>query len=407
MRILSIFLLLLFCTDTFAQTEYISDAAQYRAQKHENLKNDPFGPLRSDQVDMLRYYEVDPTFVIPADVEILFGQRKFRMPTYDGSSTEYIRFAKLKFKVNEQIHGLTAYKNIGLLQNPKYKDYLFVPFLDQTNGNDTYEGGRYVELSAAAIKDGRIIIDFNKAYNPYCAYSNGYRCPVPPVENHLKTAIFAGEKKYLGPKNERLVNKKSAQKFEDAEREIILAGEATAPMHVYQITNEAELAVLKAVSTDIDPTDPLVEVLAQRMLATVQNPEHAGVGIAAPQVGINKNMIWVQRYDKTDFPFELYINPKIIWRSKLLRKGGEGCLSIPEQRNDVQRNYSIRLQYWTKEGEIKEELIEGFTAVIFQHEVDHLYGILFPDRVEEQAEKEIIPLTEKPTFSVEQGTFLP
>src|SRR5690606_40368924 len=85
----------------------------------------------------------------------------------------------------------------------------------------------------------------------------------------------------------------------------------------------------------------------------------------------NKNMIWVQRYDKTDFPFELYINPKIIWRSKLLRKGGEGCLSIPEQRNDVQRNYSIRLQYWTKEGEIKEELIEGFTAVIFQHEVDH------------------------------------
>src|SRR5690606_39723105 len=79
---------------------------------------------------MLRYYEVDPAFVIPADVEILFGQRKFRMPTYDGSSTEYIRFAKLKFKVNEQIHELTAYKNIGLLQNPKYKDYLFVPFLE-------------------------------------------------------------------------------------------------------------------------------------------------------------------------------------------------------------------------------------------------------------------------------------
>src|SRR5690606_40033746 len=94
----------------------------------------------------------------------------------------------------------------------------------------------------------------------------GYRCPVPPVENHLKTAIFGGEKKYLGPKNERLVNKKSAQKFEDAEREIILAGEATAPMHVYQTTNEAELAVLKAVSTDIDPTDPLVEVLAQRKI---------------------------------------------------------------------------------------------------------------------------------------------
>src|SRR5690606_38706448 len=101
MRILSIFLLLLFGTHTFAQTEYISDAAQYRAQKHENLKNEPFGRLRSDQVDMPRYYDVDPAVVIPADVEILIGQRKFRMPTYDGASTEYIRFAKLKFKVNE------------------------------------------------------------------------------------------------------------------------------------------------------------------------------------------------------------------------------------------------------------------------------------------------------------------
>lgn len=407
MRLLTTFIFVLSSICTIAQEGYISHIAQYRAQKHANLKSDPYGPLRGNQVDMLRYFAADSAFHIEAHVEILFGQQKFRMPTYDGSSTEYIPFAKLKFALGGQTHELTAYKNVGLLQNAKYKDYLFVPFLDRTNGDETYEGGRYVELDASHIQHGRIYIDFNKAYNPYCAYSNGYRCPVPPRENHLKTAIFAGELKYLGPKNERLVNTKSALKFNDAERELILSDEATAPMHVYQTTNDFELAVLKAVSQDIDPTDPLVEVLAQRMLATVQNPASAGVGIAAPQVGIHKNMIWVQRYDKADTPFELYLNPKILWRSNLLRSGAEGCLSIPEQRHDVQRNYAIRLQYWTVEGEVKEELIEGFTAVIFQHEVDHLYGILFPDRVDEQAQKELIPLTEKPTFWIEPGTFVP
>lgn len=407
MRILTTLFLLFFWTTAFSQEGYVTSIEQYRTQTKENFRQNPFSPLRAEQVDLLRHYPVDPAFHIEAEVDILFGQKKFRMPTYDGSSTEYIRFAKLKFVLDGQPQELTAYKNVSLLQEPKYKNYLFVPFLDSTNGSDTYEGGRYVELDAGDIQDGRIRIDFNKAYNPYCAYSNGYRCPVPPAENHLKTAIFAGEQKYLGPKNERLVNKNIAQKFDAAEQEIILAGDATTPMHVYLTTDEQELAVLKAVSNDIDPTDPLVEVLAQRMLATVQDPAHAGVGIAAPQVGINKNMIWVQRYDKADLPFELYLNPKIIWRSKLLRRGTEGCLSIPDERGDVERNYAIRLQYWTKDGQVKEEMIEGFTAVIFQHEVDHLYGILFPNRAEEQTQKNLIPLTEKPVFSIEEGALIP
>src|SRR5690606_34317088 len=114
-----------------------------------------------------------------------------------------------------------------------------------------------------------------------------------------------------------------------------------------------------------------------------------------PQVGINKNVIWVQRLDKDDAPFEFYLNPKILWRSKLTRVGPEGCLSIPDLKQDVNRSYAIRLQYISRSGEVIEENIEGFTAVIFQHEVDHLYGILFPDRIEEQTEKELVPLKEK------------
>jgi peptide deformylase len=407
MRLLTV-LILLFCGNILnAQDAYTISIEQYRSQQKESFLKNTFGPLRKNQVDSLRYFSIDPEYKVTAAVKILFGEQKFRMPTYDGTSTEYIRFAELAFQLRGEQYVLTAYKNIPLLQNPTYQNYLFVPFMDDSNGSETYEGGRYVELDANDIKNGQITIDFNKAYNPYCAYSNGYRCPIPPFENHLKTTIFAGEQKYKGSKNERPVNKNTVEKFSQTEQEIIHSADPSTPLHVYQTTNEQELTVLKNVSKDIDPTDPLLSVLAQRMLVTVQDPTHVGVGIAAPQVGINKNMIWVQRFDKAGEPFELFINPKITWRSKLMRNGVEGCLSIPEQRGDVERSYAIRLQYWTANGGIREENIEGFTAVIFQHEVDHLYGILFPDRLEEQEKKTLIPLSEQPVFSIEKGDTRP
>src|SRR5690606_40777586 len=109
-----------------------------------------------------------------------------------------------------------------------------------------------------------------------------------------------------------------------------------------------------------------------------------GVGIAAPQVGINRNVIWVKRFDKEGEPLEFYINPKITWRSKLLRKGLEGCLSIADSAGEVFRNYTIRLRYQDAKGNDHEEMVEGFSAVIFQHETDHLMGILFTDRLAEQ-----------------------
>jgi peptide deformylase len=93
------------------------------------------------------------------------------------------------------------------------------------------------------------------------------------------------------------------------------------------------------------------------------------------------------RFDKPGEPFEVYLNPKITWRSKLMRKGAEGCLSIPDIRGDVLRNYTIQITYQDKEGKHHEEMVEGFTAVIFQHEIDHLNGILFTHRLIEQEAK--------------------
>ena len=379
----------------------------YRTELKTAFEKEADGPLPKENLDFLSYYPANETFNLQAEVEILYGEKPFNMPTSDGTSKVYKRYALLHFSISGVKQTLTAYQSATLLEDPQYKDYLFVPFLDLSNGKETYAGGRYLELNAKDIQQGKITLDFNKAFNPYCAYSTGYRCPQPPLENTLTLAINAGEKAYLGPKNHRPVNKTMAKNFNQNEKAIILNGDAQSKLHVYQITDEKELAVLKKTSEDIKFDDPLLEILEKRMYLTVQDPEHAGVGIAAPQVGINKNLIWVQRFDKAGEPFEFFINPKIIWRSKLTRLGAEGCLSIPDRREEIERSYAIRLQYWDKKGNIIEENIEGFTAVIFQHEVDHLYGILYPDRLEEQAQIEKVQLSDKIPFSIEKEALKP
>ncbi|WP_353182359.1 peptide deformylase [Parapedobacter lycopersici] len=173
----------------------------------------------------------------------------------------------------------------------------------------------------------------------------------------------------------------------DAERQLILAEDTAQAMRVLQDTVVAERQILRMPSVAIDPGEELLPLLARRMYLAVTDPARPGVGIAAPQVGINRNLIWVQRFDKPGEPFEYYLNPVITWQSDLLRKGQEGCLSIPDTVGDVLRHYTIRLSYQAPSGKWQEELVEGFTAVIFQHETDHLLGVLFTDRLAEQEAK--------------------
>lgn len=186
-----------------------------------------------------------------------------------------------------------------------------------------------------------------------------------------------------------------AQHFNAEEQKRILAGDTAVMLRVIQVTAPDELRILTRPSVDVSPEDPLLPLLSRRMYKAMRDTANPGIGIAAPQVGINRNVIWVQRFDKEGTPFECYLNPKITWRSKLIRKGKEGCLSIPDIRDDVMRNYTIRLAYLDMEGNAHEEMIEGFTAVIFQHETDHINGILFTDRLKEQKDKTYNPVNDK------------
>lgn len=368
---------------TQAQT-YRDSLLASRQAKLEHVAKDPTAPLKRTDIQYVHHYEPDSGYRVQATIELLLNEQPFRMPTSDGTSKEYIRYAKARFSIDGRASELTIYRSTDLFVSPAYRNHLFLPFTDETNGGETYGAGRYIDLSMTDIRDGRIAIDFNNAYNPYCAYSGGYRCPVPPAENHLPIAIKAGEKNYTGPIKDRPKPKVPPKPLTDMEQDLVRSGDTAQRLRVIQDSVPDELRVLKKTSEDVDPKDEWLPLLAKRMYLAVTDSLHPGVGIAAPQIGINRNVIWVQRFDKAGEPLELYLNPKITWRSKLLRKGLEGCLSIADTMGQVLRNYAVHLSYQDAQGSPREELVEGFTAVIFQHEIDHLLGILFTDRLAEQ-----------------------
>lgn len=188
---------------------------------------------------------------------------------------------------------------------------------------------------------------------------------------------------------------KEDNQFTTEELELINAFDADVPFRVLQTTNSEDLKILKTQSTEINSINLDLAHLIQRMHATVTSENSKGVGIAAPQVGINRQVILVQRVDKEDKPFEFYINPRIIWQSEILREGDEGCLSIPDVYKSVKRSLVITIEFQNLENEIFSETLEGFVAVIFQHEIDHLNGILFTDRIESQFQSQFIEASDK------------
>lgn len=174
-----------------------------------------------------------------------------------------------------------------------------------------------------------------------------------------------------------------AQKLTSQEISIINQGNIDTALPIYQTTDEQQQKTLLSLSTEIDPLDKNTAILVKRMKESLLSTD-GGVGIAAPQVGINRKIIWVQRFDKQGEPLEYFINPVIVWRSELQNLGPEGDLSIPDFRDQFYRSKVIQLEYVDLKGQKYSEIVEGFTAVIFQHEIDHLFGILISDKKEKE-----------------------
>ena len=175
--------------------------------------------------------------------------------------------------------------------------------------------------------------------------------------------------------------------FSVKESRLIMNADSLAPMRVYKITNKKDSLLLRTKSGYIkpDPNNKILQIFIKRLHATVRDSMSMGVGIAAPQVGVLKNIIWVQRFDKEHFPFEVYLNPQIIKYSEEKQTVKEGCLSIPDRTETLHnRAQSITIEYDTINGEHKTETVNSFTSVIFQHEIDHLNGILYLDHLQKE-----------------------
>lgn len=171
--------------------------------------------------------------------------------------------------------------------------------------------------------------------------------------------------------------------FTAKEREVIYSGEGDI-MRLKTIADKTDSLLLRSTSKPV--TEKMVQTeefatLCRRMLATVKDPSNVGVGIAAPQVGVLRRMVAVQRHDKEGEPFEFFLNPEIVALTGKQKFGGEGCLSVPNKYGQVVRSQQIVLNYRDVDFVEHTDTISGFTAVIFQHEIDHLDGVLYIDKM--------------------------
>ncbi len=176
---------------------YEQEIELFRENYKAEFLKDGHSPLKEADFKYLDFYPANEEYKVKCKFKAKSGGEPFEIPTTAGNTKTYTKFGEFSFKVNGQKQKLAVYRSMALMNNPIYRDYLFVPFKDLTNGEETYGGGRYMDLRMKELDGKKLYLDFNKAYNPYCAFSSGYACPIPPTENHLKVRIEAGEKNFL------------------------------------------------------------------------------------------------------------------------------------------------------------------------------------------------------------------
>ena len=196
MKRFSIFILLA-SISVFSQEEKVLTSLEFQQNLNIEFADSLKSPLSEE--DRLHFKALD-FFAINAYyiVEVTFirtkKEKNFQMKTSTDRTSIYRKYGELHFKIDGIEMQLNVYQNIELSRRKGFQDYLFLPFSDLTNGKETYVGGRYLDMKIP--KEDKVTIDFNKAYNPYCAYNYTYSCPIVPLENNLNIAINAGVKKF-------------------------------------------------------------------------------------------------------------------------------------------------------------------------------------------------------------------
>lgn len=182
----------------FAQAQFdLASIEKFQKElnaEYANAKTSPLLPEDLKDFQSLDFYPADEKFYVVAKFIRTENEQPFEMKTTTARKPVYVKYGEAHFSIDGQDFKLNIYSNIELSKKKEYKDYLFLPFSDLTCGNESYIGWRYLDLE---IPQGNtIVIDFNRSYNPYCAYNPKYSCPIVPLENDLKIEIRAGVQKF-------------------------------------------------------------------------------------------------------------------------------------------------------------------------------------------------------------------
>ena len=193
MKIFSILASFLLASGSFGQNKTYKDSVEAYFKKY--VKDHEV--VTGKDKGLISFYQVNEQYLINCRFERTPNAPWFRMETSGPIKKNYRTYGIIHFSINDTTLALHIYQSQDLMTTEKYRDHLFIPFTDATSGVETYESGRYIDLEIRDIAGDKFVIDFNRAYNPYCAYVSGkFNCPIPPAENRLSVAIRAGEKAF-------------------------------------------------------------------------------------------------------------------------------------------------------------------------------------------------------------------
>ena len=188
---------ILFFIISYAQDKKVETSQEFQNNLNKEYADIKESPLTEEDFTVFKtldFYPINKQFIVEANFVRTKKEKVFEMKTSTTRLPKYKKYGELFFAIDGKNFKLNVYQNIDLSKKEGYKDYLFLPFSDLTCGKESYIGGRYIDMRFP--KSETVIIDFNKAYNPYCAYNHKYSCPIVPLENDLKIEILAGVKKF-------------------------------------------------------------------------------------------------------------------------------------------------------------------------------------------------------------------
>ena len=192
MRSFFLSILLLATIPVSAQT-YRDSIAAYQKQYTKELLEDKQRPIKPADVKFMHFFPADRSYCVWGDVKQTIGNKPFLINTHSGKQKPFKEYGTITFTIHDTTQTLHMYQSVDMVSGRPTTDELFIPFTDLTNYETTFAGGRYIDLSIKNIANNKLLIDFNKCYNPYCAFAEGYSCPIPPDENALHMPIIAGE----------------------------------------------------------------------------------------------------------------------------------------------------------------------------------------------------------------------